>query len=127
MLRRKAQSWHGTTWQAKRESVLSHKPTLLSQVQALLAEIQIALLEDATAFRDQHIIDVADLDTFKQVIESGNFARVWWNENSANELHIKEETSATLRCYPFEQPDGNGKDLLTGESADRVALFAKAY
>lgn len=97
------------------------------QVQALLAEIQIALLEDATAFRDQHIIDVADLDTFKQVIESGNFARVWWNENSANELHIKEETSATLRCYPFEQPDGNGKDLLTGESADRVALFAKAY
>jgi len=97
------------------------------QVQDLLREIQTALLEDATAFRDQHIIDVADLDTFKQVIESGNFARVWWNENSANELHIKEETSATLRCYPFEQPGGNGKDLLTGESADRVALFAKAY
>ena len=97
------------------------------QVRDLLTDIQAALLKDATAFRDQHIIDVSDMDTFKQVIESGNFARTWWNENTANELHIKEETSATLRCYPFDQPDGNGKDLLTGETADRVALFAKAY
>ena len=97
------------------------------QVRDLLTDIQAALLKDATAFRDQHIIDVSDMDTFKQVLESGNFARTWWNENTANELHIKEETSATLRCYPFDQPDGNGKDLLTGETADRVALFAKAY
>lgn len=40
---------------------------------------------------------------------------------------MKEETGATIRCFPFEQPEGPKKCLMTGNSADEVAIFAKSY
>lgn len=40
---------------------------------------------------------------------------------------MKEETSATLRCFPFDQPQHSGVCFLTGAPAKEVALFAKAY
>lgn len=48
--------------------------------------------------------------------------------SDADEQQIKEATSATLRCIPFDQPEGLPKPcLLTGASAPEVAIFAKAY
>ncbi len=44
-----------------------------------------------------------------------------------DEKRIKEETTATLRCIPFEQPQGPGTCFLTGAEATEVAIFAKAY
>lgn len=96
-------------------------------VRQLLTEIQASLLQQATAFRDANIVDVTSYDEFKQVIETGKWARGWWTENSALELQVKEETSATLRCYPFDQPEGDGVNFLTGEKGEQVALFAKSY
>lgn len=43
------------------------------------------------------------------------------------ELKVKEETGATIRCFPFEQPEGAKKCLMTGNPADEVAIFAKSY
>ena len=44
-----------------------------------------------------------------------------------DEKRIKEETTATLRCIPFHQPQGPGACFLTGAEATEVAIFAKAY
>jgi prolyl-tRNA synthetase len=44
-----------------------------------------------------------------------------------DERAVKEATSATLRCFPFEQPASVGKCLYTGTQAAEVAIFAKAY
>lgn len=44
-----------------------------------------------------------------------------------DELKVKEETGATIRCFPFEQPQGPNKCLMTGNPADEVAIFAKSY
>lgn len=43
------------------------------------------------------------------------------------ELRVKEETGATIRCFPFEQPIGPHTCLMTGNPADEVAIFAKSY
>jgi hypothetical protein len=32
-----------------------------------------------------------------------------------------------LRCFPFEQPTGDGLCIITGQTAARVALFARSY
>ena len=52
-----------------------------------------------------------------------------WAENSAAELSIKEETKATLRVIPFDQPAGGvkGKCFYSGEPATCEAIFARAY
>jgi hypothetical protein len=47
--------------------------------------------------------------------------------SDADEAKIKEETSATIRCFPFDQPEGGRKCLWTGKEGAEVALFAKSY
>lgn len=89
--------------------------------------MQAALLQEATEFRDENIVDVASYDELKAVIESGRWARGGWAGSDAQEKQVKEETGATLRCFPFEQPAGPHMCFLTGEAASEVALFAKAY
>ena len=104
---------------------------IVEAVRDLLEAVQANLLADATAFRDSHIHDVSDYDHFKQVVEAGGWARGWFagedKRGSVDEAKIKEETGATLRCIPLEQPGGTGKCFLTGNDADKVALFSKAY
>lgn len=100
---------------------------IAAAVRGLLVEIQASLLQQATAFRDAHIQDVKTYDELRQVIEAGDWARGWWAGADDDERRIKEETGATIRCFPFEQPGGRGACLLTGAAAPEVALFARAY
>ncbi|MAU08960.1 MAG: proline--tRNA ligase [Anaerolineaceae bacterium] len=101
---------------------------IVKTIQDLLDEVQASLLADATAFRDANIHDVATYDELKQVIEAGGWARGWWAGSDDDERKVKDETGATLRCFPFDHADaGSGKCFYTEGSADQIALFAKAY
>lgn len=92
-----------------------------------LNDIQATLLQRATEFRDSNIVDVEHADQFREVVGSGKWARVWWAGTDGQERALKEETGATLRCYPKDQPGGAGRCFLTGAAAQEVALFGKAY
>ncbi len=96
-------------------------------VATLLEEIQANMLKKATEFRDQHIFEPKDYAEFKEVIENDGWCYVWWKPNSENENRIKEETRATLRCIPLDQPGGKGKCIFSGGEATEKAYFAKAY
>lgn len=100
---------------------------IVERVVALLDEIQANMLAQATAFRDANIHDVTDYDGLKDVVERGGWARGWWNGSDDDERKVKEETGATIRCFPLDQPGGEGKCFYTGKTAGRVGLFAKAY
>jgi prolyl-tRNA synthetase len=97
-------------------------------VQEMLTTIQAAMLRRATEFRDSNTIAVHSYEEFKEAIESkGGFLRVHWAGTSQDEDSIKEETKATVRCYPFNPPEGTGVCFYTGKKTDRVAIFARAY
>jgi prolyl-tRNA synthetase len=96
-------------------------------VQDLLDAIQANMLKQATDFRDANIHDVTNYDELKSLMDKGGWARVWWAGSSDDEAKIKEETGATVRCIPFDQPGGTGKCFFTGKSANVIALFSKAY
>ena len=100
---------------------------VVEKARALLTEIQRSLLDDARAFRDSHIQDAATVDELRAIIAAGDWARAYWAGSDDEELAVKDETSATIRCYPFEQPDAPGKCVISGRKAEKVALFAKAY
>jgi prolyl-tRNA synthetase len=94
----------------------------------MLATIQAAMLRRATEFRDSNTITVHSYEEFKEALESkGGFLRVHWAGTSQDEDSIKEETKATVRCYPFNPPEGTGACFYTGKKTDRVAIFARAY
>ena len=100
---------------------------IVEVAQSLLADIQCSLLEDARAFRDAHIAVASTYDELRSVIEAGDWARVFWDGGDDDEEAVKDETGATIRCFPFDQPDATGKCVVSGRATERVALFAKAY
>ncbi len=107
------------------KSVVAREGAIVT-IASMLEDIQLAMLAKAKAFRDAHLHDVADYDAFKEAIETG-FARVWWDGDAALERQIKEETKATLRCLPLDQPDQTGTCFMTGRPARTQAIFARAY
>lgn len=99
---------------------------LAAQVGDMLKEIQAALLERATQFRDANIHDPVDYEALKEVVKNG-WALSWWCGNAACEAKVKEDTKATTRCIPLNQPGGSGKCIVCGEHATEKVYFARAY
>ncbi|MFS7932057.1 putative proline--tRNA ligase [Helianthus anomalus] len=100
---------------------------LVPYIKEKLDEIQSSLLDKAIVFRDSNIVDVSSYDELKEAISQGKWARGPWVGSDEDELKVKEETGATIRCFPFDQPQGPKKCLMTGSPADEVAIFAKSY
>ena len=100
---------------------------LESSVPALLQTIQNNLLAKATAFRDSHIFEVSDYDSFKQVVSEQGWAYAWWSDDSDNEARIKEETKATLRVYASDPNPREGVCFYSGRKTNKKAYFARSY
>jgi prolyl-tRNA synthetase len=103
---------------------------LETRLPELLDEVQQALFQRAVDFRKANTHYTDSYEEFKRIIaEKRGFVRVKWAEDSAAELAIKEETKATLRVIPFDQPEGgvHGKCFYTGKPATCEAIFARSY
>ena len=96
-------------------------------VTTMLESIQKAMFERAQTFMRENTAEPRTYDEFKQAIESGLFCRVWWSGDGERETQIKEETKATIRCIPLEQPGGQGVCIGTGRPATQMAIFGRAY
>ncbi|RCV09606.1 hypothetical protein SETIT_2G043100v2 [Setaria italica] len=113
--------------QGKEFGVSMEPSILVNHIKGRLDDIQASLLQKAITFRDSNIVDVSSYGELKEAIAEGKWARGPWSASDADELKVKEETSATIRCYPFEQPEGTKKCFMTGNPAEEVAIFAKSY
>ncbi|WP_069802905.1 proline--tRNA ligase [Thermogemmatispora onikobensis] len=103
---------------------------LEARLPELLEELQQALFQRALAFREEHTYYAETYDEFKEIMsEKRGFVRVKWAEDSEAEQAIKEETKATLRVIPFDQPEGGvqGRCFYTGKPATCEAVFARSY
>ena len=99
--------------------------SLNSAVPDMLAQVQANMLAKATRFRDDHIIEVTDYETFKDVVDGKGWAVGWWADDRENEARIKEETRATLRC--FAPSEGEGICFYSGRKTNKKAYFARGY
>ncbi len=103
---------------------------LETRLPLLLEEVQQSMYQRALEFQRANTCSTESYGEFKEIIaEKRGFVRVKWAEDSAAELAIKEETKATLRVIPFDQPEGGaqGKCIYTGKPATCEAIFARAY
>jgi prolyl-tRNA synthetase len=99
---------------------------IAAAVSQLLEEIQKSLHDRALEFRKAHTMEPADYGEFKKAVETG-FAFAWWCGSADCEAKIKEETKATMRCIPLEQPGGSGACIFCGKPSREKGIFARAY
>ena len=96
----------------------------------LLEQIQKDMFERARAHRDAHIWDAADYEEFcRTADEKPGFIRTYWCGNEACENKIKEDTTCTSRCMPFndsEVPEG-ARCICCGRPAAKRIYWGKAY
>ena len=92
----------------------------------MLDSIQSDMLKRATDFRDANTFEPNDYEGFKEIVENG-FALTWWCGKEECEDKVKEDTQATIRCIPMEQPDADGTCIVCGVEAEERTIFARAY
>jgi len=99
---------------------------LPATAERLLGEIQQALHDKALAFRKSNTHDAKTYEDLKRAVENG-FAFSFWCGSAECEAKIKEETRATMRCIPIEQPGSSGACVSCGNPSTERAIFGRAY
>ena len=94
----------------------------------LLKEIQETLFAKAVNYRDDHITEVDDLETFKEILNTkGGFISAHWDGTFESEESIKKATKATIRSIPYTSVSKEGACVFSGKPSAQRVLFAKAY
>lgn len=121
---------NGTCEVARRdtfEKQIIEQDQVVDFVQKLLVDIQENIYQKALNYREETKQVVDTLDEFKAAIEAGGFVYAHWDGTSETENKIKDLTKATIRCIPIDNPQEDGKCILSGNPSTQRVLFAKAY
>lgn len=74
------------------------------------------------------LYEVTDYEEFKKTIaQKPGFVKAMWCGDEACELKIKEDTTATSRCIPFEQEKLSDVCVCCGKPAKHMVYWGKAY
>ncbi len=122
---------NGTAEVARRdtkEKMSVSREGLADRLENLLDEIQQNIYNKALQYRDEHITAVDSYEDFKRVLdEKAGFVSAHWDGTAETEQRIKEETKATIRCIPLNNPKEDGTCIVTGKPSAQRVLFARAY
>ncbi|MFP6901017.1 MAG: His/Gly/Thr/Pro-type tRNA ligase C-terminal domain-containing protein, partial [Opitutales bacterium] len=107
----------------------------LATATSVLDEMQAAMLEQATQFRDDNSVTIeseADFHDFFTPANTGKkemhggFAYVYWGGDAEIEERLRRELKVSIRCLPFGHEE-TGNCLFTGKPNSRRVVFSKAY
>jgi len=101
--------------------------SLPEAITTLLDTIQSDLFARSKERLTMHTKNVDSWEDFVRAINDGNFVLAHWCGDAEVEKQIKEETGATIRCIPCDQPKEAGVCVKSGRLSDKRVLFAKSY
>jgi prolyl-tRNA synthetase len=110
------------------EKAVYQQTDIENKIENLLQQIQENLYEKALSFREMNTHIVNSWDEFKERVENkGGFLLAHWDGTSETEEAIKNETKATIRCIPLNNPKEAGKCIYSGKPSTQRVIFARAY
>ncbi len=111
-----------------REKIFVAIEELTTELPKILETMQSDMLERAREHRDSHTFTAKSYEEFKDIIENKpGFVKAMWCGEEACELKIKEDTTATSRCIPFEQEKIAETCVCCGKPATKLVYWGKAY
>ena len=111
-----------------REKITVGLDEIAERIPEIMDQMQNDMYNRALKFRDEHTYDATTYDEFKDTIANKpGFVRAMWCGDEACELKIKEDTTATSRCMPFEQHKLSDVCVCCGKPAKAMVYWGKAY
>lgn len=111
-----------------REKIIVSLDEIEKQVTTVMDAMQTEMLERARSHRDAHTYEAFDYEGFKKTAaEKPGFIKAMWCGGLDCELKIKEDTTATSRCMPFEQQKLSDTCVCCGKPAKAMVYWGKAY
>ena len=111
-----------------REKIIVSFEELETKLSEVLETMQKEMLERARAHRDAHTYDALTYEEFTDTVNNKpGFIRAMWCGDQACEDRIKEDTTATSRCMPFEQRRISDRCVCCGKPAKKLVYWGKAY
>ena len=102
--------------------------SLAEEIKNILDKMQTEMLERARTHREAHTYVATNYDEFKDVVANKpGFVKAMWCGDQACEDKIKEETTATSRCMPFEQEHLSDVCVCCGRPGKKMVYWGKAY
>lgn len=97
-------------------------------VPGILDAIQDEMLDEALQKRDENTFSADTMEEFRQaIVERPGFYSVWWDGDANDEIALQQDTKATVRCIPLQQPGGSGECIMTGRETETRVILARAY
>ena len=110
------------------EKIFVSMDELEEKVTALLDEIHENMLAKAEKNLKEKTYEAHNLDEFVETINTKpGFVKAMWCGDRACEDKIKELTTATSRCIPFEQEEIADTCVCCGKKAKKLVYWGKAY
>jgi prolyl-tRNA synthetase len=100
--------------------------SVLKEAEKMLKDIQRSLFEKAKHFLDSNIVEVKNFSDFKKAIKNKKMIRASWCGSEECEESVKEETTATIRCIPFDQKKP-ASCVFCGKPGKYIVYWAKGY
>ena len=111
-----------------REKITVSLDELGNKAAEILETIQQDMLARAREHLASHIYTARTYDEFKEIIAGKpGFVKMMWCGDEACELKVKEDTTATSRCMPFEQEQITDVCPICGKPAKTMVYWGKAY
>ena len=101
---------------------------LQKYLKSTLEEVQAGLSKQAKSFLDEHSHQTSDYGEMAKLLKGrAGFVYTGWCEGADCEAKVKKDTTATIRCLPFEQTKGLDTCPVCGKPAKTTAIWAQAY
>mgnify|MGYP003505738853 CR=1 FL=1 len=111
-----------------REKVVVALDEVSQAVCQMMEEMQQDMYARAKKHLESHIQDAHNYEEFVETVETKpGFVRAMWCGDVACEEKIKEDTTATSRCIPFEQEKISDTCVCCGRPAKQLVYWGKAY
>jgi prolyl-tRNA synthetase len=111
------------------EKMVTKVTEVKATVENVLADMQKSLFEKAQNLLQTNTYTIDDYEAFKTQMakEIPGFVLAHWCGGAACEEKIREETKASMRCYPLDQVLEKGKCLVCDMESPQRIIMAKAY
>lgn len=111
-----------------REKIVVSLDQVETRITEILEQMQNEMFQRAKDHRDAHIYDAHNYDEFKDIAENKpGFIRAMWCGDPECEAKIKEDTTVTSRCMPFEQEEISSGCVCCNKPAKKLVYWGKAY